>query len=72
MSVGNSGGGESGYCFAVQSYCPPRVTHRIFRCKSCVIDRGRWISGSLGVARGIGYFGEMLKKDFCLGDIEDG
>lgn len=63
MSEGKGGGGVEGYCFAVQSYCPPRVVQRIFLLRSCGPVRGLWTDGSRGVAIGFVEVGDCVKND---------
>lgn len=63
MSDGKGGGGEGGYCFAVQSYWPPRVVQRIFLLRSCATARGLWTEESRGVAIGIVEVGACVKND---------
>lgn len=63
MSDGKGGGVDGGYCFAVQSYCPPRVVQRIFLSRSCGTVRGLWTVGSRGVAIGVVELRACVKND---------
>lgn len=63
MSDGKGGGVDGGYCFAVQSYCPPSVVQRIFLLRSCGAVRGLWTDGSSGLAIGVLEVGACVKKD---------
>jgi hypothetical protein len=63
ISFGNSGGLAEGYCFAVQSYCPPKVTQRSLRVRAALSDKGEWMAVSLGVSGGE-VVGLSEKKDW--------
>jgi hypothetical protein len=71
MSDGKAGGVVGGYCFKVQSYCPPKVVQRIFLFRSCGTVRGLWTAGSRGAAILVEEVGACVKNEVGGASVSD-